>query len=828
MSWVYVARDLEALRDGTYLQFAFKSFKEPTDPNHVRRFLREARRWIQAGSHDHIVLALFATEMEGWPLLQLEYVHGHSLKHWIERRRLSLPQAITFAIQLCQGMIYVSERVRLVHRDLKPSNLLIDDVNLLKITDLGISLVNPGLEARGEGGEEGIAGTAPYMSPEQFETAEVSHLSDIYSTGVVLYEMLTGRRPFRAPSREEYKHLHQTTEPVSPRVWNPAVTELMARIVLRCLAKDPGERFSSFAELRQALEGAHENLPVKKPVPQSRQREISSKFILLSQCFSLLTLGRYADACKVGQQVIDLDPEMADAWNNIGVALAQLNRLEEAVPYLEKALELRVDYVEALANLGGLYARIDRLEAARDKLQQAVDIDPNYAEAWANFGLYFTKTGAEDRVFECFDQAAKADPGYWKVWLIRADACLQLGRTREALDCCDKLASLHISHAELWHVKARIWLETAAPEKALEACNEGLRYHPDDAGIWGLRLAALEALGDAERLLVEIERAIDRFPNSAEFHLVHGLWFSRHKQPRTAEKAFARAAELDSTSVLAWQFRGEMLAQIGRTAEAVPCFEEATRLAPRKSLVWQHLGICHLKLDQLAEALSALEESAALDPEDGHTRMALEQCRKRWRETGGKPRQRSLLAESLELMRRGEVDRAIERLTAALAVDPRNADLHQMRGACHAQAGRYEEALADLGRALDMDSQDTLTHALYAKALSETGRPSEALEAARRTAAMAPDSFFAHQTLAELAQSRQLYEEATTAYEQAILRLQANPELCNNELLASFHCNMGICLKQLGDFAAAFEHLDKSVTLDAANTVAIAELNDFK
>ena len=164
MGWIYVAQDTEAAQRGTFLQVALKSFKDVSSPTRVKTFLEEARRWIQIGQHKHLVSAFVAEELEGCPFIRLEYVRGHALSHWIARRRISSAQAVNFGIQLCEGMRYLHVDAGVVHRDLKPSNLLIDTLNVLKVTDVGISQPVHAQNGLSDMSASTIAGTPPYMS----------------------------------------------------------------------------------------------------------------------------------------------------------------------------------------------------------------------------------------------------------------------------------------------------------------------------------------------------------------------------------------------------------------------------------------------------------------------------------------------------------------------------------------------------------------------------------------------------------------------------------------------------------------------------------------
>src|SRR5215216_7217005 len=162
------------------------------DADQLERFRRESRAVAQL-NHPHVVTVIDAGEDDGAPFIVFEYVEGETLKDRIRRMgRLPIPEAVAYAIEIARALQAAHDR-RIVHRDVKPQNVLIDDEGTAKVTDFGIarSLTEEGLTADGR-----VLGTTDYVSPEQALGQDVDPQSDLYSLGVVLYEMLTGSVPF--------------------------------------------------------------------------------------------------------------------------------------------------------------------------------------------------------------------------------------------------------------------------------------------------------------------------------------------------------------------------------------------------------------------------------------------------------------------------------------------------------------------------------------------------------------------------------------------------------------------------------------------------------
>src|SRR5579872_4877121 len=191
----------------------------------------------------------------GMKFISMAYVEGHDLGKLLEGGRVPLERMLSFARQLCSALDAAhSENV--VHRDLKPNNILIDHADCLFVMDFGLA---KSIEAEAtmmtRTGQ--ILGTPRYMAPEQVEAKAVDHRADIYALGLILYEMVSGEIPFKADSAMQLMYQRVTQKPKDVRLVNPEVLDYLARIIMRCLEREPEARYQSTKDILKDIEGEH-------------------------------------------------------------------------------------------------------------------------------------------------------------------------------------------------------------------------------------------------------------------------------------------------------------------------------------------------------------------------------------------------------------------------------------------------------------------------------------------------------------------------------------------------------------------------------------------
>jgi Tol biopolymer transport system component/tRNA A-37 threonylcarbamoyl transferase component Bud32 len=280
MGEVYRARDTRLGREVAIKVLPADHLK---DGVRRRRLVQEARS-ASALNHPHIVTIHEIESSDGVDFIVMEYVPGQTLDTLIPKGGMPVREVLRLAIPIADALTAAHAR-RIVHRDVKPTNVIVSDQGVVKVLDFGLArLVADDSDEPGETlatltspepltHSGAMAGTAAYMSPEQATGGKVDARSDIFGFGVVLYEMLTGRRPFLGTSVSEVRTAVVRDEPMAPRELVSAVPEALERIVLRCLRKDPQRRFQHMGDVKlELMELAEEadsrsSMPAAAPAP---------------------------------------------------------------------------------------------------------------------------------------------------------------------------------------------------------------------------------------------------------------------------------------------------------------------------------------------------------------------------------------------------------------------------------------------------------------------------------------------------------------------------------------------------------------------------------
>ncbi len=254
MATVYLARQ-QSMNRNVALKFLPTAYMN--DETYLQRFEREVKIVAQL-EHRNIVPVYDFGEYESQPFIAMRYMPAGSVEELLAAGKIPLPRVLSIVEQVASALDHAHQN-GILHRDLKPSNILLDDGGGVFITDFGIARILS--EGSSKITTQGVVGTPSYMSPEQAQGEPMDGRSDVYALGVMLFELITGRRPFESDTPYSIAVMHVTAPPPSPRDIEPNVSGKVEQVIMRALRKAPQDRFPSAGELAGALRQAFDLKP---------------------------------------------------------------------------------------------------------------------------------------------------------------------------------------------------------------------------------------------------------------------------------------------------------------------------------------------------------------------------------------------------------------------------------------------------------------------------------------------------------------------------------------------------------------------------------------
>lgn len=556
MGIVYVVYD-----DNLDMVWALKTFQDQFLKSEKTRdaFRQEALTWIEMGNYPYIVHAHYVEEISGRLFIKMEYITPNQdkrncLVHYLNGEPLPLEQTLRWAIQFCHGMEYVYSKGVLCHRDIKPENIMITFEGTLKITDFGlagaidsdiviedtdkINILEP-RENIHKGlsliriGKGVICGTPGYIAPEVLKGNGANQLSDLFSFGVVLYQMASGdyQSPF-FPFLNEPCGVEKLSKLDSP-LWP---------VIRRCLALNPDSRYMNFAQLRSQIEALLKN-------------HFGTNFIVPDENVSGLS-------------------DLA----NIGNSLVELNLPEKAIYYFDKALKINQGLASIWSNKGRAFAKMGKHEEAIDCYDKSISLDLGEPTAWSNKGLLLAKLNRPHEAISCNENAVNINPRSPKTWVNMGLTLEKLERYDEAIRCYEKALRFDPGNSLAWNNKANVYYILRQPQKALECSRRALEINPKLAIAWDNKGNALWMLGRMEEAINSYDRSLDIDPGRAQTYVNKGNALMAIERFEQAISWFDKALKINSNFSDALNKKGMALGALGRIKEALTFFEKAKYL----------------------------------------------------------------------------------------------------------------------------------------------------------------------------------------------------------------------------------------------------------
>jgi non-specific serine/threonine protein kinase len=665
MGAVYLAEDTSL---GRKVALKVLSDELASSPEHLERFEREAKA-IAAIEHPNIVTIYSVEQADGVHFLTMGYVEGRTLADMIPSSGMRVDEIVRIAMPLVDALAAAHGR-GIVHRDLKPANVMVTRDGGIKILDFGLAKLRPALES-GDGGEVAtqtltrqgqVMGTVPYMSPEQVQGRPTDHRSDIFSLGIILYEMATGARPFRGATSADTISSILRDEPDSVTHLRVEVPARLSRIVARCLEKEPHRRYQSAGDVRTDL-AAFRAEAAKAPEKSSPSMAVLP--------------------------FVDMSPQKDQDYFCEGIA-------EELINGLARINDLRVasrtssfqvagsglDIREIGRKLGVSTVLEGSVRKAGEQLRitaQLVNVEDGY-RLWTD---RFDRTMKD--VFAIQDEIAEAIVEALRVTLSPKERrAIQHVATRnvEAFDC-------YLRGRKFFYQMTGRSFEFARQmyQRAIEIDPQYALAYAGMADCHSFSYTYSDSIREHQEKALEASRqALELDPDSAEAHASRALAFSVAGRHDEAQPEFERAIALDPKLFEAYYFYGRDCLVQGDYEKAAQLFQKSCTVRPEDyqaplflSQALHGMGTpraqLHYLLQQVVENVTSHIEMNPDDP-------------------------RALYLGAAACIELGERDKGLAWARRALASDPEEPNVLYNVACGFAMAGQSEEAIALLEKAV--------------------------------------------------------------------------------------------------------------------------------
>ena len=569
MGIVFLAED-EKLRRKVALKLLPPSFA--ADEERRRRFLREARA-AAAVSHPNLVTVYDVGEHEGRGYIAMEYLRGRSLREQLGERPFSVDEAVELARQVLAGLAH-AHAAGLLHRDLKPENVLVDRDGRVRLVDFGLAKLDGDVDAPGDNSTRDglVMGTPGYMSPEQARGQTVDARTDIFSFGVLFYEMLTRKRPFTGPTRADVVTSLLRDAPPRVDVTRPEVGIALGDLVHRCLSKAPNDRFPSTVVLKDALDDAWStskreirvtptptpanagSLPVKTPA-RTWPWMIAAAGIALAGVAIALT--HRPELAPLAAAAIDAS-SAARGLAMTEVPLPKSNSPEALAAYRQGLQAIRdADWAIAEERFGDAIKHDPELSSAHLRLAMLCG-NGNGGPAQAREELsraMTTRASLPER-----DQALlmAVEP------LINRDPAERSVARQRLHD----LVMAHPNDAELWHFYAVFGAE--GTDEGIEAERRAVELDPQFADAWQILAAQLAQRGKVDEALAAIERCVAISPLTADCRGERARLYGVMGECGRMEEDLRRGLSSNPRAANIWhEDRAAALVAVGRSDDTV-------------------------------------------------------------------------------------------------------------------------------------------------------------------------------------------------------------------------------------------------------------------
>jgi len=613
----------------------------------ISRFRNELK-FARSISHRNVCRMYDLGEEEGTRFITMEFVPGEDLKSSIRRMGpLSIGKAVFIAKQVCEGLAE-AHRLGVVHRDLKSRNIMIDKEGNTRIMDFGIARSS---EEEGITDKGVMLGTPKYMSPEQVEGKGIDQRTDIYSLGIIFYEMVTGQVPFDGDTALSIALKQKTEPPPEPKELNTQVPEDLNRVILKCLEKDKEKRYRSAEELLSALSRIEEEIPTKDRIIsrveyetarlKKRYRTVLLPVILLLMAAAVVVgyfvISWLSQEKKVGKQALS-----EYEWKN-SLAVLPVEDLSPQRDQEPLCGGMHDDIITKLSSIEGLRItpklsvnKYKNTEMDIRDIGRELNVDHILALSLQREGSTIRVNGRLSNAQQGFlVKSFRYERNFESYFQLQDEISTDIADTLEVRPIESKLEAIKRREpadiaAYEYYVKGNFYeqkysnfYEEEHFETAKAMYQRALEIDPDYVfAYWGLgnlyeaRFVNTDDRRHLDSMLEYFEKAFDIDPDLPEANLGLGWGYFYKEDLDSAYESFKRALELEANSFPINFHTGGFLKSIGLYRQAVKFYRKAIELDPNNVLSYDLLAICLMYMKEFQEGVEIIEKALEIEPED--------------------------------------------------------------------------------------------------------------------------------------------------------------------------------------------------------------------
>jgi len=677
-----------------------------SDRKTVERFSKELK-FARKIVHKNVGRMYELMEDEGRCFITMEYVPGQDLKRLIRQTgQLTVGKSISIAKQVCEGLVE-AHKLGVVHRDLKPHNIMINKEGNARIMDFGIAR---SLDAEGITDANVMIGTPKYMSPEQVEGEVVDQRSDIYSLGIILYEMVTEKTPFDGDTALSIALKHKTQAPPEPREFNAQIPEDLSLVILKCLEKDKQKRYQRAEEVLSELRNVEKNFPTEERIISGKKLESGTKrkrfqnflipgillFVAVIIVAGYFFFGQFLKTGEIGSEAVggmkwkssiavlpvedlslqrDQEP-LCDAMQD-----DIITKLRILIPDLRVMSKLAVrkytDNDKNSVDIGKELNVITILESSLRKEGENIQMNVRLINVEDGSVLWSdTYTEKQQGLFNIQDEIFQAIASELKVHL--QEGQIPIIKTRDPINIKARESYVWGDYFGRKYASSRNEKDF---EEGVKNYTEALKIDPDYA-------LAYRFLGDIYQLHFvfsppdnwksydlmnkNYELAYQINPNLAEANIGLGWAYFFKEDLDKSYDYYKRAFELDPNNPSINFDLGSFLRSIGLYSQAIKYYSRSIELDPLSIVSYEMLSDCYVRIGEFAKVADCVNKAIDIEEDDYFFYL--------------------VHAEALIMMKK--YDDAGEKLTQAEKFNPESTSIRYYRAWIAAAKGEKEKALA--------------------------------------------------------------------------------------------------------------------------------------